>query len=72
MLWCLFCFASALVLPLPPPRADLFAARVDDEPEYVRMIEQLLWPGRSHWPLQKSWDVDVSRLLFPSVAGQQG
>ena len=52
--------------------ADADRCRVYDEPEYVRMIEQLLWPGRSHWPLQKSWDVDVSRLLFPSVADQQG
>ena len=50
----------------------LIAARVYGEPEYARMIEQLPWPGGAHWPQQKSWDVDVSRLLFPSVAGQLG
>jgi hypothetical protein len=46
----------------------LIAARVYDEPEYERMIQQLPWPGGAHWPQQESWDVDVSRLLFPSIA----
>ena len=44
----------------------LIAARVYDEPRYEHMIKQLPWPGGKHWPQQKSWDVDVSRLLFPS------
>ena len=48
----------------------LIAARVYNEPRYERMIELLPWghAKNHHWPQQKSWDVDVSRLLFPSVA----
>jgi hypothetical protein len=57
----------------PPPWTELapqmmIAASVYNEPEYERMIQQLPWPGGRHWPQQKSWDVDISRLLFPSTA----
>ena len=44
----------------------LIAAKVYDKPEYEHMIKQLPWPGGHHWPQEKSWNVDVSRLLFPS------
>eukprot|EP01043_Picozoa_sp_COSAG02_P053434 COSAG02_NODE_5897_length_3954_cov_1.799274_2_plen_53_part_00 len=44
----------------------LIAAKVYGKHEYEHMIKQLPWPKGHHWPQEKSWHVDVSRLLFPS------
>ena len=46
----------------------LIAATVYGEPRYERMIAELPWDkAGKHWPQEKSWDVAVERLLYPST-----